>query len=110
MPTVCIGSALDIFESGKPPRAIFTNYPLGHSTGKPFDFEDQISIIKKALKFLDTNETKKSINILNNTWGENTWLEEANSTQGVDTRESRDETPQFQERSDFLAAKKSGAI
>ena len=110
MPTVCIGSALDIFRSGKPPRAIFTNYPLGHSTGKPFDFEDQISIVKKALKSFDIDEKRDAINILDNTWGEKTWMKEAMSTEGVDTREARDETPQFQMESDFLAAKESGAI
>ena len=36
IPTLCLGSALDILEAGAPPRAVFVDYPLGHSAGKPF--------------------------------------------------------------------------
>ena len=110
LPTVCVGSALDIFQSGKPPRAVFTNYPLGHSAGRPFDVKDQISIIKSALDLFESENKETETRILNNEWGEQTWQVEASSTEGVDTREERDETPQFQEQSDILAAKATGQL
>ena len=59
LPTVSIGSALDIFQSGKPPRAVFTNYPLGHSAGKPFDEEDQYSIFIQAIDMFKPKELMK---------------------------------------------------
>ena len=110
MPTVSIGSALDIFQSGKPPRAVFTNYPLGHSAGKPFDEEDQYSIFIQAIDMLKPKETDEAIRVLNNDWGEKIWEDEAKSTEGEDTREPRDETPQFQEETDILAAKQAGEL
>ena len=110
LPTVSIGSALDIFQSGKPPRAVFTNYPLGHSAGKPFDEEDQYSIFIQAIDMLKPKETDEAIRVLNNDWGEKIWEDEAKSTEGEDTREPRDETPQFQEETDILAAKQAGEL
>ncbi len=44
IPTLCLGSALDILEAGAPPRAAFVDYPLGHSAGRPFDPADQDQI------------------------------------------------------------------
>ena len=110
LPTVSIGSALDIFQSGKPPRAVFTNYPLGHSAGKPFDEEDQYSIFIQAIDMFKPKGTYKTIRVLNNHWGDKTWEDEAKSTEGQDTREPRDETPQFQDETDILAAKQAGEL
>lgn len=45
---------LDITRAVKPPRAAFLNYPLGHPTGKPFQLDDQVSILRSALGLLDT--------------------------------------------------------
>ena len=39
--SMCLSSALDIFTAGRPPRATFLDYPLGHNSGKPFDAADQ---------------------------------------------------------------------
>jgi hypothetical protein len=47
-----MSSALDITRLVKPPRSVFLNYPLGHTTGRPFDREGQIHILKRALEFL----------------------------------------------------------
>ena len=49
IPTVSMSSALDISTLVKPPRTFFVNYPLGHTTGKPFDRNNQMQIIKAAL-------------------------------------------------------------
>jgi len=47
--TVSMSSAYDLTALVKPPRTFFVNYPLGHTTGKPFDRENQMAILKSAL-------------------------------------------------------------
>ena len=49
IPTVSMSSAYDLTALVKPPRTFFTNYPLGHTTGKPHDHENQMAIVKSAL-------------------------------------------------------------
>ena len=44
-----MSSAYDLTSLVKPPRTFFVNYPLGHTTGKPFDRQNQTEIIKAAL-------------------------------------------------------------
>ena len=48
-----IGSALDILQSGQPPRAKFVNYPLGFESGRFRDKSDQLSVIRQALQGFD---------------------------------------------------------
>jgi len=52
IPTISVSSARDVTESVKPPRSIFVNFPLGHTTGKPFDRGLQMAIIKDAFDAL----------------------------------------------------------
>jgi hypothetical protein len=52
IPTISLSSARDITESVKPPRSVFINFPLGHTSGKPFDRELQTKIIKDAFDAL----------------------------------------------------------
>ena len=54
MPVTSVSGALDITQSVKPPRAAFVNYPLGHATGKPFQLDDQVSIVRAALGLLES--------------------------------------------------------
>jgi D-proline reductase (dithiol) PrdB len=49
IPTVTMSSAFDLSALVKPPRTFFVNYPLGHETGRPFDRENQLEIIRTAL-------------------------------------------------------------
>ena len=105
IPTLCLGSALDILEAGKPPRAAFVDYPLGHSAGKPFDLADQEDIVHRALTgFEDIKIPGGVITKLENTWDDGLWRAEASSTEGSDTRQPRDTTPQFQFAEDRAAA------
>ena len=110
IPTMCLGSAIDILQAGRPPRATFVDYPLGHSSGKPFDATDQLSIVRAALAGFASIDTSGVIQVLDNRWGEDGWRAEASSTQGQDTRQPRDETPQFQLPADRDAAVLSGAL
>jgi hypothetical protein len=111
IPTLCLGSAFDIFTSGRPPRAVFVDYPLGHSAGKPFDLNDQYNVLRAALFGFETLKEPGQILTLANQWdADSTWKEDASSTDGGDTRQARDETPQFQHPADRLAAVASGAM
>ena len=65
-----IGSARDIMTAVKAPRAVFVNFPLGHNTGKPFDRELQMSILKDALSALATIEQPGTIVDLPYQWSE----------------------------------------
>lgn len=111
IPTVCLGSALDILESGRPPRAAFVDYPLGHSAGKLFDPADQLGIARSALRVLETATAPGAIVTLPNRWDEaGDWKQEASRSRGGDTRQARDESPQFQLEADREAAIASGAL
>ena len=111
MPTMCLGSAHDILEAGRPPRATFVDYPLGHSAGRPFDEADQLSVLRAALRGLATMTEPGSLCVLPNRWdASDAWKADAGRTRGPDTRRPRDESPQFQMESDREAARASGAL
>ncbi|MGD9601869.1 MAG: hypothetical protein AB7O21_15445 [Gammaproteobacteria bacterium] len=109
IPTLCLGSALDILQAGRPPRAAFVDYPLGHSAGKPFDPADQAAVVRSALAGFASLTAPGGIVQLPNHWGDDAWRAEASSTEGRDTRQPRDETPQFQCAADREAAIAHGA-
>ncbi|MBI2909244.1 MAG: hypothetical protein HYX92_16490 [Chloroflexi bacterium] len=70
IPTISMTSARDITALVKPPRAVFLNFPLGHQTGKPFERELQISIIKDAFTALMTIKEPGTIVDLPYEWRE----------------------------------------
>jgi D-proline reductase (dithiol) PrdB len=111
IPTMCLGSAHDILAAGRPPRATFVDYPLGHTSGKPFDPADQLGIVREALRGLETATEPGKIRLLPNQWdASGEWKKQASHNHGLDTRRPRDESPQFQEPSDRDAARASGAF
>ena len=110
IPTLCLGSALDILEAGKPPRAVFVDYPLGHSAGKPFDRDDQAAVVSAARAGFESLQQPGGMLRLPNRWASDDWQAAASSSQGGDTRQPRDETPQFERASDREAALASGAL
>jgi D-proline reductase (dithiol) PrdB len=54
IPTVIVGSALDIVEHCGVPRFLFTDFPLGNPTGHPWQPEMQRGIVKRALGLLES--------------------------------------------------------
>ena len=54
IPTVMLCSARDITASAFPPRAVFVNYPLGNTSGRPGDPENQTAILKSAFEVLQS--------------------------------------------------------
>jgi hypothetical protein len=111
IPTLCVGSALDILAAGRPPRAVFVDYPLGHSAGKACDAADQDGIVLAALRGFETFTTPGQLETLPNRWDDSgAWQQAAASSDGGDTRQARDETAQFQFAGDRDAAIASGAL
>ena len=54
IPTVVVGSAIDIVESCGAPRFLFTDFPLGNSCGRPYDAGMQRSIVETAIELLQS--------------------------------------------------------
>ena len=53
MPTVIMGCARDIVEQAGVPRFWWSDFPLGHSAGKPQDAESQKETLAGALALFD---------------------------------------------------------
>lgn len=97
IPTLCMGSALDILQAGKPPRAAFVDFPLGHTVGPPFDPEQQYKIVRDGIRSFETIKSPGDIVHLDASWpGDDSWKAQAASGDGGDTRSPRDETPRYQ--------------
>jgi glycine/betaine/sarcosine/D-proline reductase family selenoprotein B len=106
LPTICLGSALDIVKAVNPPRMVFLDYPLGHSAGKPFDPEDQYGVVRTALGHLETIDRPGTVVTLPNQWDDANWRQAAYN-QMEDKREPRDETPRYQTEEDRVLAERN---
>ena len=103
--TVCVASALDIIEAGRPPRSVFIDYPLGHTVGRPFDPDNQRTIVRGALSAFEAITTPGGIMSLDIRWSDNdNWKTEMADDNTGDTRAPRDTTPQYQTDEDRIAA------
>jgi D-proline reductase (dithiol) PrdB len=111
IPTMCLGSAHDILTAGRPPRATFVDYPLGHSAGKAFDRADQYAVVRAAILGFTTMTQPGQLAVLPNRWAESDdWKQLDAAPDRGDTRQPRDETPRFQLPADRDAAVASGAL
>ncbi len=109
LPTVTVGSALDILEAGQPPRAVFVDYPLGHTTGKPFNVNDNRLIVEQALDVLESATRPGALVTSSLAWSEDhSWRDSAMRPADGDTRQARDETPQYQYEEDRKLAESLG--
>jgi hypothetical protein len=54
LPTVIVGSALDIVEHCGVPRLLFTDFPLGNPCGHPWRRDMQRAVVEQALHLLET--------------------------------------------------------
>ena len=97
--TVCMNSALDITQSVNPPRAVFLDFPLGHTTGKANEPDLQYSIVHDALIALGEMKSPGSIKILPYRWSED---ESWKNTHSKDARLPRTSEPQFQFEEDKI--------
>lgn len=102
---MCVTSARSITESVNPPRAVFVDFPLGHTTGKPHDPQLQRDIVTQALSALVTVEEPGTIIDLPYRWSkDDLWKRPVDPSQETDARAPRDSTPQYQDEEDRLLA------
>lgn len=72
IPTVILGSALDIVEHCRVARFAFVDFPLGNPCGKPYDVSMQRDIVATALGMFET-ATAPNTQHLPQRWGDNGW-------------------------------------
>lgn len=103
LPTLILGSALDIMESGRPPRAVFVNYPLGFESGRFRDTDNQLAVVKQAISHFESMQAP-GIQALDFEWQagwDMVWEREKGK---LDQRSARTTEPQYQNEADRLAA------
>lgn len=100
VPTLSMTSAYSITASANPPRAAFTDFPLGHTCGPPDRPEQQRSIMRDALALFETMDRPGVVD-LGYRWPA-PWKEEA--LRPEDHRTPRHDTPQYQNQDDREAA------
>lgn len=71
VPTVIMGCAKDIVEQAGVPRYYWSNFPLGHSAGKPQDIESQQATLAGALHLLDSATQSRTTVTNPQRWSDN---------------------------------------
>jgi hypothetical protein len=107
-----MASARDIIAAADPPRAVLVDYPLGHTTGRPFAPDEQTAVTRAGLEGLETITTPGTIVDLDNRWADDeAWKAAAADASIGDVRAPRDTVPRYQLEEDRLAAEGAqGAI
>jgi len=102
-----MGSALDILEAGRPPRAQFLNFPLGFETGPYKDKHTQLEIVREAIKGFESFKSS-GIRPLSYRWPEGWEMVKNREDSGDDDQRSpRNTEPQYQTDEDRIAAQPS---
>ncbi len=73
MPTVIIGSALDIVEHCGVPRFLFVDFPLGNPCGKPWDQAMQQRIVRQGISLFETVKAPQSTVCCEERWDGDDW-------------------------------------
>ena len=74
IPTLILGSAIDIVEHCKVPRYVHVDFPLGNPCGKPFDEAMQLDIAEQALQIFAEAKKPGTTVRLPHRWSEDeTW-------------------------------------
>ncbi len=107
LPTLILGSCLDILQAGKPPRAQFVNYPLGFESGRFHDQENQLAVVQQALHGFNTMTTP-GIEPLPFAWQAGWDLVNQREQGKLDQRSPRDASPQYQSEEDRVLGEGSG--
>ena len=107
--TVSMSSARSITAAVNPPRAVFLDFPLGHTAGRAFDRAEQRRIMIDTLSALDGSVVPGRIRDLPYRWAEDDgWKDSVmradTSGRHSDDRTARDDSPQYQCEADRLAA------
>lgn len=99
MPTVIIGSALDIVEHCAVARFLFVDFPLGNPCGKPWDVAMQRRIVRHGLSLFESARRPMTTERSPERWGDEGWRQrymqvtdanrEALARMGEDLRQQR---------------------
>ena len=73
IPTVICGSARDIVEQAAVPRFLFTDFPLGNPTGKPYNIHMQQAITAMAVDLLESAAYPRTTVQAPFSWGDDSW-------------------------------------
>lgn len=76
IPTVVIGSAIDIVEHCGVARYLHSDFPLGNPCGKPYDADMQLQIISQALRLLASAQQARTTERTPFNWGDDSWRED----------------------------------
>jgi hypothetical protein len=103
-----MSSALSITAAVNPPRAVFLDFPLGHTAGRANDIAGQRRIMIDTLSALDTIQVPGTIRTLNYQWAEtDDWKDSVMrpepGREHSDNRTERDDRPQYQLEADRTA-------
>ena len=104
-----MSSAWSITAAVNPPRAVYLDFPLGHTAGKPHDPALQRRILRDTLEALVAIDTPGTIRRLPYRWAEDdAWkdlvMRPDPGGSGVDDRIERHPDPQYQYEEDRLTA------
>ena len=109
-----MSSALSITQSVNPPRAVFLDFPLGHTAGKPNDPQGQLAIMQHTLKAFASLSSPGEIKHLPFTWHpDDAWKDnvmrpqrraDKADRQHADDRVARHASPQYQTAADEAMA------
>ena len=104
-----MSSAYSITEAVRPPRAVYLDFPLGHTAGKPRDAALQRRVLRDTLEALVTIDTPGTIRWLPYRWAEDDAWKDSVRRPGLDgssedDRVERHPDPQYQCEEDRIAA------
>ena len=100
-----MSAARSITAAVNPPRAVFLDFPLGHTAGRADDKAGQRKIMIDTLSALDSIQVPGTIRDLPYRWQEDddwkdTVMRPGKGGKHSDDRTERDETPQYERETD----------
>jgi hypothetical protein len=111
--TTSVSAARDITAAARMPRAVFVDFPLGHTTGKVAEPELTLAIVRSALELTVSERSEQLVDLpfswaATDNWKDGVFTAVTDSTTGeatyVDDRTERLTDPQFQAPLDADAA------
>ena len=76
IPTVVLGSGIDIVEHCGVPRFLFSDFPLGNPCGVPWDRDMQRAIVHQALELFESATGPRTTVQAPFSWGSDRWRQE----------------------------------
>ena len=107
IPTVILGSALDIVEHCGVPRFLFVDFPLGNPCGKPWDREMQAAIADLALDLFGEADQPRTTIRAPFPWDTQTWRDAYMALKPGDKERLRQKGAEMRKRRATLRANKS---